>query len=333
MSNKNHSLARSLVSFCITLLILAAAFLLFFNRQYLFDQYQVWTYKPTSAVQAIESQVKFTPSGDFIFRATHPEVEQAASFNKGCPRQEVGNPILGCYTTDNRIYIYSITNTQLAGMEEVTAAHEMLHAAWARMSSSEQQSLGVELQAAYDKLDNADLKQRMSYYQRTEPGEFINELHSILGTEFANLGPDLEQHYSQYFDRQAVLAAHDQYSKVYDGLYSRSNTLYTAMQTLASSIQSRSATYNTQLAQLSSDIDSFNTRARSGDFSSQSQFDSQRAALIARSNQLDADREAINADIDTYNNDYNEYQQIASQIQVLNNSIDSFNSLQQAPSV
>ncbi len=48
------------------------------------------------------------------------------------------NAILGCYNPSSRdIYIYNVTNSELDGVKEVTAAHEMLHAAWERLSESE----------------------------------------------------------------------------------------------------------------------------------------------------------------------------------------------------
>lgn len=333
MSNTKHSVIGSITALVISGAVIVASAWVFFNRQQVLDYISVWTYRPSASVAAIEQRTEMTDKGKFIFYATKPEISDASTFNKECPRQEVGNPILGCYTSNDRIYIYNLTDTQLDGMKEVTAAHEMLHAVWQRTSDADKQRIGAELNAAYNKLDNPELKARMDYYQRTEPGEFINELHSILGTEISNLDPDLENYYSQYFNRADVLALHDKYNGFYTGLSSQAADLYNKMQALGTSIDSRSKTYNQDAAQLSADITSFNNRANSGNFSSQSQFNSERSQLIARSNQLDAERNAINSDIDTYNTYYNQYQQIASQIQLLNDSMDSYHSLQKAPSV
>lgn len=333
MSNTKTSRAGAVTAFLVSALFVAAALWLFFNRQYAIDQVSVWSYQPSSAVATLSQKVKFTDKGKFIFYATKPELESQEAFNKECPRQETGSPILGCYTTDDRIYVYNLTNAQLEGMEEVTAAHEMLHAVWYRTSASDKEKLTTELQAAYEKLDDTELKTRMEYYQRTEPGEFANELHSILGSEKASLGEPLESYYSQFFNRAAVLKLHDQYSGVYKALYDRADTLYANMQSLAATIESTSTAYDAAVKQLSADISSFNTRAQNGGFTSQSQFNSERSALIRRTNALDAQRAAINNDIATYNGYYNEYQAIAKQIEVLNNSIDSFQQIQEAPSV
>ncbi len=274
-----------------------------------------------------------TDKGRFTFYATHPVIESQAAFNQSCPRQETGNPILGCYTTDDRIYIYNLTNAELDGMEEVTAVHEMLHAVWSRMSVGERSRLSDELMTAYNNLADQELKTRMEYYQRTEPGEFTNELHSILGTEVANLGSSLESYYGRYFSRSDVLALHTKYSSVYKALYDRADELYKAMDTLSASIESRSKEYDSASEKLTTDINSFNARADSGAFTSNAQFYQERSALIARSNALEAERKAINDAIDQFNTYHTEYTKISDQIEVLNESIDSFKQIDKTPSV
>lgn len=333
MSSTKRSTVGSVLALLLSAAIIAAATWLFFNRQYAIDWLNVASFKPSSEIATIETRTGMTDKGRFVFYATKPEALEASTFNSQCPRQEVGNPILGCYTSGDRIFIYNLTNTQLDGMKEVTAAHEMLHAVWQHTSDADKKRIGALLQAAYDKLNNPELKTRMGYYQRTEPGEFINELHSILGTEVANLSPDLENYYNQYFNRTTVLQLHSLYDGFYTGLTTQATDLYAKMQTLSASIDTKSKAYDADVAQLSADITSFNARANSGSFSSQSQFQAERARLVARSNQLAKDRDAINADIATYNGYYQQYQKIGEQIQLLNNSIDSYKALDKAPSV
>jgi len=61
------------------------------------------------------------------------------------------------------------------------------------------------------------------------------------------------------------------------------------------------ASYDAAVAQLNADIDSFNARADNGAFSSQSQFDRERAALQSRMDALTAETDALNAQIAHYN--------------------------------
>ncbi|MEO6109880.1 MAG: hypothetical protein ABIP50_02630 [Candidatus Saccharimonadales bacterium] len=333
MSDKKHSHLPLILAVSASLIILAVASWLLLNRQYVTDQISVWSYKESASVKTIQDRIDFSDKGTFYFKTTQPVVANADDFNKDCPRQETGSPILGCYTA-GRIYIYNITNQQLDGIEEVTAAHEMLHAVWERMSPSEQRHIGSLLRTQYAQMTDADLKTRMDYYQRTEPGEFENELHSIIGTEVASINPELESYYKEYFqDRSKVIALHVQYNTVFTSLTNESNTLYESLVTLGKSIEARSNQYNTDVKQLQADIGAFNDRADSGTFSSQGDFNRQRSALITRSNQLEADRTSINDDIATYQSKYTRYQELASQIEVLNKSIDSIQDLNPAPSL
>lgn len=333
MSSTKSSHKGSLVAFVLSALLIVAAVWMFFNRQQVLDQVSVWSYTPSSDIVTINQNVQFTDKGRFIFYATTPAVAQPEDFNKECPRQETGSPILGCYTNDDHIYIYDITNDKLKGMEEVTAAHEMLHAVWYRTNEADREKLAGQLQAAYEKLEDDKLKDRMSYYERTEPDEIVNELHAILGTEIESLGEPLESYYGQFFNRDAVLKQHQQYSVVYNQLYERADDLYSKMETLSVTIQNRSRNYDVAVTQLSADISSFNRRANSNGFSSQSQFNAERNALLNRTAALDAERDAINGDINLYNKYYAEYQDIAKQIEVLNDSVDSFKQIDEAPSV
>jgi len=334
MSTSKTSRIWTGFAFSLSIITIVFAGWLFFNRQFALDQLSVWNYQPSATIMNLDDKVKFTDKGLFTFYATKPVMAEPSEFNGKCPRQEAGSPILGCYTSEDRIYVFNVNNEQLDGMKEVTAAHEMLHAVWYRMSASEQKRVGALLTAAYEKGASTELRERMEYYQRTEPEAITNELHSILGTEMGNLGSELDDYYSQYFeDRQAILDLHTKYNAVYQSLYSRADTLYTEMQTLSESIETRSATYDKDVSQLSADITSFNSRANRGDFDSVSQFNAEKAVLVKRSAQLEAQRTAIYADITAYNKLYDEYKVLASQIEVLNNSIDSFKALGETPTV
>lgn len=334
MSTLKTSRIWTSIAFSLSIITVVFAVWLFLNRQYAFDQLTVWSYQPTASIRALDDRLQFTDKGLFTFYATKPAVAESSEFNGKCPRQEAGSPILGCYTTEDRIYVFNVSNAELDGMKEVTAAHEMLHAVWRRMSTAEQARIGTLLTAAYEKSASAELRERMAYYQRTEPEAITNELHSILGTEVGNLGTELESYYGQYFkDRKTILALHAKYNTVYQSLYSQADTLYTKMQALSSSIETRSRAYDGDVAQLSSDITRFNARANSGDFDSASQFNSEKAALVRRSDQLEAQRNKIYADIAMYDKLYAEYKTLSSQIELLNNSVDSFKALGDTPTV
>lgn len=319
-------------AFVIVLISVATAFFLYANRQYVVDQVAVWQYHPSDAIVQLATRADMSDTGKFYFYASHPAIEDAAAFNKNCGRKEENTAVLGCYTGQN-IYVYNVTNTQLDGIKETTAAHEMLHAAYARMGASEKKTVDALLETEYNKLKNdKEFAERMAFYARTEPGERDNELHSVIGTEVASISPALEQHYKEYFaDRRKVLALHDNYASVFAGLQARGDALSKQLTELRSAVSRQTTQYNADVSALNRDIADFNKRAASGGFASKSDFDSERAQLVGRAAQLDATRSQINSEIVQYNALREELKKVASQSDTLNQSIDS--SLDPVPSV
>ncbi len=311
--------------------MIAAALLL--NRQFIIDQITVWQYKPTTEVATIATTASFSDNGKFVYYASQPSIESTQLFNDACGRTEQTTAVLGCYSAD-RIYIYNITNEKLAGIKEVTAAHEMLHAAYQRLSDADTKSVNALLEVEYEKLKNDQkFAERMAFYARSEPGERENELHSIIGTEIASISPALETYYKRYFtDRQKTVALYTGYSAVFKQINERSTELSNSLKTLATKIEAATNRYNTSVKSLNQDIAAFNAKASaSGGFSSQSEFRAEQSALTGRAASLDADRAAIAADLATYRAQRAELESISAESAALNQSIDS--SLAPAPSL
>jgi chromosome segregation ATPase len=281
---------------------------------------------------ALADRTDMSSGGKFYFYASHPSIDTAEKFNKQCDRAEESVAILGCYDGQN-IYIYDITDSRLDGIREVTAAHEMLHAAYARLNEDEKQKVNVLLEAEYAKLkDTAEFAERMSFYARSEPGERDNELHSIIGTEVKTIGVELEAHYRRYFnDRSKIVGLHEAYASVFAALQSRSKQLGVTLTALGNEIEADSSSYNTAVTQLNADINTFNARANNGGFGSVSEFESARAKLVARANQLEEERASINDKVARYDVIRQELTSVASESEALSRSIDS--SLAPAPSL
>lgn len=314
-----------------SIVVLVVAALGFLNRQYIYDQVQVYSYSPSSQVLDIVNKSALSDTGKFYLYASNASIDSASEFNTNCQRQEPGNAILGCYA-DRKIYIYDVNNTTLEGIKEVTAVHEMLHAVWDRLGQSDMDRISTMLEAAYELNKTPDLIDRMSYYSRNEAGQRSNELHSIVGTEMKNIGSDLEDYYSKYFtDRSQVVQLFKDYNSVFEQLSKQSDTLYKELNDLSAKVSTQSKLYEQNVKTLSADIKQFNEDADSGNFSSIYQFNVRRNELIARTAQIDADRVSINNMIDAYQTKYNQYQNLIIQNQTLNNSIDSH--VEPAPSL
>src|SRR5206468_584885 len=104
---------------------------------------------------------------------------------------------------------------RLSGVEEVTSAHEMLHAAYDRLSTKERNRVDELLQNYYDhQLTDQRIRATIDAYKASEPNDLQNEMHSIFGTEIATLPPELENYYSQYFaDRSKVTTLAGEYEQ------------------------------------------------------------------------------------------------------------------------
>lgn len=324
MLNTNHRIYGRVAGLLLVAISLLAATTLFFNRQYIQDQVNAWQFEPSSAVQQLATLSGMNQKGEFYFYASRPSLETAADFNAKCDKKEENTAVLGCYT-GQRIYIYDVTDERLDGIRSVTAAHEMLHAVYERMTEAELDSLNKLLEAEYAKLrDDPEFAKRMEFYARTEPGQRDNELHSIIGTEVASISPALETYYKKYFsNRGKVVALHASYSSVFESLQKRGEELSSQLHALGNKIEEDTAAYNEGVEQLNANISEFNSRAEGGGFDSQAQFNGERAALLARADELNMARTSINSDIRYYETLRQELAGIASQSQELNRSINS----------
>lgn len=332
LDTKQHSSAGYIASIVVVLIFIAATLFLVVNRQSVIDHIAVWQYKPSAEIATFVNRADLSEAGKFLFYASQPSLEGTQVFNAKCSRIERTTAVLGCY--DGRIiYVYDVPNPTLDGIREVTAAHEMLHAAYLRLSDGDLKRVNTLVEAEYEKLrNNADFAERMAFYARTEPGERDNELHSIIGTEVASVSPELESYYKTYFDdRSKVVALHTHYASIFASLQARSDELSSQMTILADAVELESKGYNSDVNQLNKDIATFNARAKSGTFSSQAQFNSERSDLITRSSALEIRRAAINDKRTQYDKLREELLGIASESEALNRSIDS--SLAPAPSL
>ena len=97
------------------------------------DYYMRMNYRPDEQIGQLVSKLNFSPRGKEVFFATNPVVSGPEDFNQQCNRHEATVSILGCYD-DQNIYIYRVTESKLSGVMETTAAHELLHAAYARLN-------------------------------------------------------------------------------------------------------------------------------------------------------------------------------------------------------
>ena len=324
----HKSLLLAVINLCIIVCVVVAAIL---NRQYIIDKYNAWEFKPSPEIAQIANDVGLNENGRFYYFASRPELDFAKEFNGECRSREQGNAILGCYK-NQRIYIYNVNDERLNGLKEVTVAHEMLHAAYERLSESDKKAVNTLLEKEYRKNSDAEFSKRMDYYKRNQPGEEYNELHSIIGTEFADISPQLEDYYKRYFNnRSQVVALHSKYSDKFKELKQGSASLRKELENLSISINNASLKYNKDISNLNSEINTFNSRAKNGDFSSQEDFLNERSYLIKSTRKLEQDRANINRYIGQYESKRIEYNKLVDESNSMYKAMDS--TLAPAPSI
>lgn len=182
---------------------------------YLLDISNEWigVSPPSPEIERLAIATTMTPNAEQIFYQQTPTIEPKETFFKVCEKVGKMNDTLvlfGCYSGNRqsgKIAIRSVTDPRFEGIMEVTAAHEMLHAAYTRLSLAERDMLTPQLKQAARSITNERLSKVLKEYEEKDTALFINELHSYIGTELDNLGdPELEKYYQRYFrDRNQVV--------------------------------------------------------------------------------------------------------------------------------
>ncbi len=269
------------------------------NRDYLADLFRGMIYKPSEEMLDIRENLALTGKGSFIFNASQPVLSGRAEFNAACRKNGDETAILGCYT-DGNVFVYDIDSEELKGIKELTAAHELLHAVWARMGDGEQKQYAKALNEVLE--NNRDvLVEEISYYDNIEKQD---ELYVRAGTEIKKLPDALEKHFGEIFkDQDKIVDYYNSYIGVFNNLKAEMNALTVEMETIQAQIDTKTTEYTGGVDALNAEIKEFNECAETaGCFNSQWAFNTRRAALLREQESL----EYIYNEIDGLINKYNE---------------------------
>jgi len=288
----------------ILVLVVAVVVAGLLNRGWIYDWYRGVSYAPSDEMIAIREKLNLTNEGEFLFNAVQPELNEAKDFNKNCRQDESEIAVLGCYTAGN-VYIYDIIAAELDGIRELTTAHELLHAKWARMGEDEKSELVESLTRVFD--ENQELLG--SEIEQYDDSEEQEELYVRAGTEIKNLPDDLERHFSEIFnDQDEVVDFYESYIVVFREIKEHIKILTDEMEALKEKIGAKTANYERQANQLEADIVSFNSCAEvAGCFGSESEFYRTRNQLLTKRDDLEDLNDEIDRLIDEYNKKVEEY--------------------------
>lgn len=316
---------RKVVSWLLTVFAFLALSAFIWSERYTIHDWVVLRfYTPTAEAQELASTTAMTGLGKRLFYVNAPEIADSGTFNASCTHRE-RSIVLGCYN-GTKIYIYNVTNPELQGVKEVTAAHEMLHAAYDRLDARERNRLKTLLEQAYQTSANERVKSLIASYNEQDPAIVPNELHSIIGTEVKTLSPELESYYAQYFtNRQKVVAYSERYESVFNKAKADANALLEELTALKTDIELREKRLDDELALIKQRRDELDAYRQSDQVDAYN-------ALVPVYNSLvkayNTDATTLKDLIDSYNTKVNTYNALALRQQELVRSIDS--SIEQA---
>ncbi len=283
-----------------TMLTISLPLVAFWQRMAIYDWVRLRGYEPSTAVVQLATDTTMNDKTRRLFYVYRPGIEDKKTFYKSCVNKEQ-TVVLGCYIDRERIHLLNVTDSRLAGVEEVTAAHEVLHAAYARLSEYEREDIDSMTASFFSTLTDERIKETIEQYRKQDPNIVPNELHSILGTEVRNLSDPLEDYYKKYFtDRSKIVGFSEQYEQAFTDR------------------KDQIVAYNVQLASLKQQIEFL-----------QAAIDKTAVSLDAQRTQLDSQRtsgniEAYNSGVPGYNNNIAKYNQQIDQLTVL---VSSYNDI------
>lgn len=287
---------KRIASWLVSLLILAVPFVAWLQREELFAAYRLHNYTPSAEVVKLADATTMTPDARRLFYVYHPELEDRATFGNHCGNEEQ-TIVLGCYILHHGIYLYNVPDQRLDGVHEVTAAHEMLHAEYDRLSSSDRKKIDAMTAQALKGITDQRLLDTIENYRKKDPSVVPNEMHSILGTEARSLPPDLEAYYKRYFtNRAAIVDFADKYKGEFTGREQKVDAIDKQLASLKSQIDSLNSSLETQQADLKSQYDQLQQQKRAGQIS-----------------QYNAAVPAYNLAVNSYNADVNKQRSLVSQ--------------------
>ncbi|TFC16707.1 hypothetical protein [Cryobacterium glucosi] len=187
-------------------------------------------YSLSADLSPIADRIGFSDEGRDIFLTTRPQLLDSGDFRKACEGTPDGTvhgdfATVGCFyglgEHFGRIAIFRPTDARLADQIVVTAAHEFLHAAYARLTSGEQARLDALLDKRWSTIAADDpIQASVDSSVGSAAENRSTEEFAYFGTEIADaVDPALEAYYARYFrDRGALVAIHDADRALRDGL-------------------------------------------------------------------------------------------------------------------
>jgi hypothetical protein len=242
------------------LILLGAVTVAFWQRMAIYDWQRLRGFEPSAEVAALATDTTMNDKARRLFYVYHPQLNDRSQFTQNCSDFGEHTIVLGCYVSDTGIFVFDVPDERLQGVEQVTAAHELLHAAYDRLSPSDKKHVDALTQQALDSLQDDRIKQTIENYRKRDPNVVPNELHSIIGTEVRAIPAELETYYQRYFtNRSQIVSYSEKYEAVFTDRKTRAEAIETELKGLKNQIEQHQSTLETDRASLDSDRSSART--------------------------------------------------------------------------
>lgn len=294
-----------------------------YKLQAIEDWLKLRGYTPPGPVAQLATEDTMTAEGRHIFYVNHPVLyDDVKSFRKNCSQTEQ-TIVLGCYHPDQAgIAVYNVSDNRLNGVREVTAAHEMLHAAYDRLDSKTKNQVNAWLQDYYkNDLKDQRIIDTINSYKTTEPNDVVNEMHSVFGTEVPSLPAPLENYYKQYFTSRGTVAAFAQsYEAEFTSRLNEISANNARLASLKAQIDNEGASLDAQLAQINSDRAELDNLKASGNYQ---QYNAKVGGFNAEVGAYNNGVARLKSDIDVYNQLVNSQNDVIVQLRSLYGALDT----------
>jgi len=272
---------------------------------------------------ALADEAMLTRAARELVADADARIDDKDDFTRECTNGELGATLtLGCYTGE-AMFVLRVDQLNLAGVMNVSLAHEMLHAAFDRLSKGDRREITDRLERFMATTGDDLIEELLVEYERAEPGQRATELHSLIGTQVGDLPRALERYYRRYFeDRTKIVEAFEGYQSVFDDLQARYDELKPQADSLAAQIADTDAAFGGA----SADADRLYEQIQS--LRAQGRFDESNALVDAQN--AAADR--ANALVEQYNSLVARYNSVVDELNTLAAALnESYNAISPVP--
>ncbi len=300
--SNQHGRIRGLVSLALLAVWLLVLGVAAANRENILDWLKLYDYQAPATVSSLATQDTMTDYGRKLFYINRPDIEEKTAFSKSCPNNGGEQTIvLGCYRSgESGIFLLKVDDSRLDGVMQVTAAHEMLHGAYERLSDADRQKVDGMLNDYYRSgLKDERVRSTIEAYKKSEPKDVVNEMHSVFGTEIARLPEGLETYYERYFtDRGQVAAFAAQYQQQFASRQAQIDSYDSQLKGLKQRIDTMEAELQTKQQQIDAAERQLNAQRSSGNIGA---YNAAVPGYNAMVNAYNAEIEAVKGLIQQYN--------------------------------